>query len=287
MIGAVLADRYTIVRELGRGGSGVVYLARDAALDRDVALKVLGGAALGYVDAEHVRRDVRAAARLDHPNVVAVHDVIRNGDDDVVVETYVKGESLREALGAGPLELATAVDVGWSVAEALVYAHDMNVVHGNLKPENVLLERDERGALRVRVTDFGVATTELAARASVPDIPARARYLSPEQLVEASVGATSDVYALGALLYECLAGVAAFAGEGASLFYRVSYREPKSLAAVRPDAPHEIVRLVRACLEKAPARRPRTAREVAAALAPFRSPAPDPQVDTADEPQQE
>ena len=163
MIGAVLSDRYTIVREIGRGGSGAVYLARDAMLERDVAVKVLGVRGLGADAAERIRRDVQLAARLDHPNVVAVHDIVRHEDDDVVISAFVKGESLRATVESGQLPIETTVEIGLAVAAALVYAHGVGVVHGNLKPENILLERDERGALRVRITDFGIGATELTA----------------------------------------------------------------------------------------------------------------------------
>jgi tetratricopeptide (TPR) repeat protein len=247
--GELLHGRYRVLRELGRGGMGIVYAAEDTALARRVALKRLSFAAgLGPGLAEQALREARAAARLDHPNIAAVYDAY----PDALVLQLVEGPSLAE-LARPPLgEL-----VGWirDAARAVQHAHEHGIVHRDLKPHNLLVAGG-----RVFVTDFGLAKELATAGAhslsgSVLGTPS---YMPPEQAsgLAREVDARSDVYALGATLYDKLAGRPPFvAGDVVALLRAVVEDEPPPLAALAPDVPRDLALVVAKCLEKDKARR--------------------------------
>ncbi|MBI4614728.1 MAG: serine/threonine protein kinase [Planctomycetes bacterium] len=225
--------RYEILRELGRGGMGTVYLVRDQFLGRDVALKVLRGALPGAV--ERFVREARAMAALDHPTAVPIYTISRDGDDLYLTMEAVRGRTLREAFAAGDLKIAEAVSVLAEVARGVAYAHEKGFVHRDLKPSNVML--GEHG--EVRVLDWGLVRAELAGRpepagdvlersfsprltvaGAVMGTPA---YLSPEQAegLGRPIGPATDVYSLGAILYEILCGCPPFAGSLREILVRV------------------------------------------------------------------
>jgi serine/threonine-protein kinase len=271
MIGAVVANRYAIVREVGRGGSGAVYLARDLVDDREVAVKLLESHALSDDAADRVRRQARAVAEAEHPNVIPLHDVVRHDSAFVLVMPFVRGTSLRLLLLNGRCSLQDAVTIGIGVADALDHGHACGVLHRDLKPEHILVERDERGRPRARVAAFGVAAAELVARATASgEVVHSGIYLSPEQIGAGEVDARSDVYSFGVVLYEALAGRPPYTGSGSSLYYKIAYSRPKRLSLLRPDVPASLERLVHACLEKAPPGRPPSARALADALVAIR-----------------
>ncbi len=275
MIGSVLANRYEIVREVGRGGMGVVYLARDLLLERDVAVKMLAAAAMTDETEERFRREARVVAKMDHPGIVPLHDFARHEDAVFFVMPFIQGTSLRLAIEQRALSLADIVEIGVRVAEALDYSHGLGVVHRDIKPENIMVERDAGGALRVRVADFGIAAAEFEDRVTKSGvIVGTGVYLSPEQIGEGDVDGRTDVYALGVVLYECLAGRPPFSGAGTSLYYRITFAAPKPLATVRSDVPSPLEEIVLRCLEKSQSRRHSSARSLADALRAFRS-APD------------
>ena len=272
MIGTVLANRYTIVRELGRGGMGVVYLARDELLEREVAVKLLAAHAMSPEAEERFRREARVVARMDHPGIVPLHDFVRHGDSVFLVMPFVQGASLRRALAERSLSIDDVLEVGVRVADALDYSHRLGVVHRDVKPENIMVERDADGTLRVRVADFGIAAAEFEERVTKDGvIVGTGAYLSPEQISEGDVDARTDVYALGVVLYECLAGHPPFAGTGTGLYYRITFSSPRSLASQRDGVDAVLDRIVLWCLEKLPARRPATARHLADALRDYRA----------------
>jgi tetratricopeptide (TPR) repeat protein len=205
-----LGDRYDVVRELGRGGMAIVYLARDLRHDRLVAIKVMRPEITAASGPERFLREIKLAARLQHPHILPVHDSGAAGDHLYYVMPFVQGESLRDRLTRGPLSVAMAVEIAREVADALDHAHAQGVVHRDIKPENILLTSTTAG--HAMVADFGVA---LAIGHAVDDARATATgiavgspaYMSPEQAMgDRDVDARADIYSLGCMLYEMLTG---------------------------------------------------------------------------------
>jgi serine/threonine-protein kinase len=273
---AALADRYTLERELGRGGMAVVYLARDLKHHRQVAIKVLRpelGAVLG---AERFLREIEVAAGLSHPHILPLHD---SGETDgflYYVMPYVAGESLRDRLTREQqLPLEDALQIAREVADALSYAHGREVVHRDIKPENILLE-----ARHAVVSDFGIARAISAAggeRLTQTGIAVGTpSYMSPEQAAaEPAIDARSDVYSLGCVLFEMLAGEPPYTGPTAQAILAKRLSEPVPHLRTLRDVPEYIEHAVTKALAKAPADRFATAAEFAAALsAPIRPLAP-------------
>ena len=200
----VLAGRYSIERELGRGGMGIVLLARDVALDRPVAIKLLPpGLAAQAAERERFLNEARTAAGLSHPNIVPIHLVEAHGELVFFVMGYVDGETLRERVErAGPLPARLAMKLLQEVAWALAYAHQRGVIHRDVKPDNILIERATERAL---VTDFGIALGRGAGAGGASGaVVGTARYMSPEQACGETVDARSDLYSLGATFFFAL-----------------------------------------------------------------------------------
>ena len=266
---------YEILALLGAGGMGEVYRARDTRLGRDVAIKTLPAAFAQ--DPERRARfesESKAVAALSHPNVLAIHDVGAEGDTVFAVMELVEGETLRERLVDGALPGSRAVGIAIQVARGLAAAHDRGVVHRDLKPENVMITADGPA----KILDFGLAKRTLAEREGLeaPTVAASTEpgavlgtpaYMSPEQVRGLPADARSDLFALGALLYEMLSGRRAFEAESAADVMSAILREdPADLVARVPDVSPAITRLVSRCLEKDPAARFRSAADVAFAL---------------------
>src|SRR2546422_6013746 len=209
---ASLADRYTIEGELGRGGMATVYLARDRKHDRPVALRVLRGELAATVGAERFLREIQVTAHLPHPNILPLLDSGRADDFLYYVPPYVEGESLRNRLDRErQLPVAEAVHLAAAVAGALDYAHRHHIVHRDIKPENILLEEGQ-----AVVADFGIARALHAAEGGnlteTGVTLGTATYMSPEQATGDQLDGRSDIYSLGCVLYEMLAGGAPYAG---------------------------------------------------------------------------
>ena len=272
----VLSGTYTIERELGGGGMSRVFLASDPALGRQVVIKVPVREAGLELSAERFAREVRLAARLNHPNIVPV---LAAGEADGIAwytMPFVTGQSLRHRLTvARPLALREAISVLTDVARALEFAHAQGVVHRDVKPENVLL-----AGSAATVTDFGIAKAISASRTaggapgqgdatltrlgSAVGTPA---YMAPEQaLGDPATDHRADLYAWGCLAYELLTGAAPFAGESHRVLAAHVSGMPSPIADRRPDVPSGLARLVMQCLAKDPDRRPQSASEVLAAL---------------------
>ena len=270
--GELLANRYEVERSVGAGGMASVYLARDTLLERRVALKVLDDRHAGdpaYV--ERFRAEARAAARLQHPNVVGVIDRGEDGGREFIVYEYVEGESLKELVDRlGAFAPEQAVSVGLHVARALAHAHEQGLVHRDVKPQNVLLSEDGRA----RVTDFGIARAQEAPdRTESGTILGTGSYVAPEQAQGERVGPAADVYSLGVVLYELLAGEPPFRGSSfVETAVRHVHEQPPDLRERRPDVPPPLAGLVARCLAKDPAARP-TAAQVAAELEALSRPA--------------
>jgi Tol biopolymer transport system component len=263
---------YEIVAPLGAGGMGEVYRAHDARLDRSVALKVLPPA----LSADRSRlgrfeQEARAVARLSHPNVLSVYDVGQEDGSPYLVTELLEGETLRQRLRAGPLPVGKALDYGAQIARGLAAAHERDIVHRDLKPENVFVTTD--GV--VKILDFGLA--RLTDRGVGPEgqklptvtwhtapgtVMGTVGYMSPEQVRGETADGRSDLFALGAVLYEMLSGRPAFErGGSVEILNAILHDEPPAFPAER-EVPVALDRLVRRCLEKRPEERIQSARDL-------------------------
>ena len=271
MLGKVLSH-YEIIDKLGAGGMGVVYRARDQRLDREVALKLLAPAILSDESARRrFRHEAMALSRLSHPNIATVHDFDSDGGIDFLVMEHVAGETLAARLRRGALPEEETRGIGIQIAEALDEAHERGVAHRDLKPANVIVTTKGR----VKILDFGLAkllrageggdtVTASMAGAWSGTLP----YMPPEQLEGKEAGTEGDLYALGAMLYEMIAGRRPFTDPSPARLMSaiLSERPPVLVAAGGTPVSSMLQALVHQLLEKDPTRRPRSAREVASTL---------------------
>ena len=275
-LGVDLPDRYLLQRELGRGGMAIVYLARDLKHDRSVAVKVLRSGVAAELGTERFLREIKLAAQLRHPHILPLYDSGTtleqvSGRGKVArpfyVMPYVQGESLRARLSPPrQLSLHRVLRIGGEVADALDYAHRHNIVHRDIKPENILLE--EEHAL---VTDFGVARAITAAGeeglTAAGVIVGTPVYMSPEQVLGAELDGRSDIYSLGCVLFEMLAGEPPFAGLTAEAIMAGRCLEPaRRLRTLGIEVPEAVEQAISRALEQAPADRFPTAAAFAEAL---------------------
>src|SRR5881409_1956402 len=261
----LLAGRYSIERELGRGGMGIVLLARDVALDRPVAIKLLPPHLATRPDErDRFLQEARTAAGLAHPNIVPIHLVEARGDLVFFVMGFVDGETLRERVErAGPLPPRLAVKLLQEVAWALGAAHQRGVIHRDVKPDNIMIERATERAV---VTDFGIALGSRTGKAESPggSVTGTARYMSPEQACGEPLDARSDLYSLGATFFYALTGRAPFEAANVPAILTKHVYEPAPLVqALRPEVPAKLAAVVDRLLRKAPAERFQTADDLA------------------------
>jgi serine/threonine-protein kinase len=261
-----IAGRYELLDVLGRGGMGVVYRARDQLLERIVAVKVLPAE---YADdpllVERFEREARAAARLNHPNIVAVFDTGRDGSVRYIVMECVPGQSLAQLLNErGALPVAEAVEIAAQVADALGVAHTAGIVHRDIKPGNVMVEP----SARCKVLDFGIARLAAdAALTQTASLLGSAPYMPPEMSLGRSSDARSDIYSLGCVLYELLTDRPPFRGEVAAAIINQHVNvAPRPPSELNPAVPPGVDALVLRMLAKDPADRPQSGAETAAAL---------------------
>ena len=264
---AALAGRYTIERELGRGGAATVYLAHDLRHDRRVALKVLRPRLAATLGSERFLREISTAARLTHPHVLPLYD---SGDADGIlyyVMPWVAGESLRERLSReGALPVAETIRIARGAAAALAYAHAQGVVHRDIKPENILLEAGE-----AVIADFGIAralNVSVDDRLSLPGLAiGTPRYMSPEQSAGDDVDGRSDLYSLGCVLYEMLSGGPPFDGPTPQVIQaRHRSMSPAPIGILRPNLPAGLQAVLDGTLAKLPGDRYQSAAELGRAL---------------------
>jgi len=275
-----MADRrlghYQLVSHLGAGATGDVWRALDTRLGREIAVKILNRDCTEDPGSlARFEREARALASLDHPNIVTVHALERDGDRHFLAMTLIEGETLAQRLRPGGLPVPEIVALGRAIASALVAAHAAGIVHRDLKPSNVMVARYGQ----VKVVDFGLARTavpptpDLGATVTGPLTGAGALlgtlpYMSPEQLEVRDLDGRTDLFSLGVILYEMATGSRPFRGESAVATASAILRdEPSALETQRGDLPPEFCHLVRGCLEKDPRRRPAGAREVETELA--------------------
>jgi len=278
-----MIEHYEIVRRLGAGGSGVVYLANDTLLQRPVVLKILR---TGLLSAEQMRttvlREARLASAIEHPNVCAIYEVGESGDEGFIVMQYVPGQSLDHLIARGPASLQLVLSVGIQIADGLQAAHTLGIFHRDLKPQNVMLTD---GGL-VKILDFGLARRlnreEASFDPSKPELSKDApvaetytarggtiRYMAPEQFVTGQSSVQTDVWALGVILYELASGRHPFAWPDAEDFQAIraiQFSDPGHLSEIVPDMAPELKSVITTCLEKIPAARYASAAEVREAL---------------------
>lgn len=267
---------FDILDELGRGGMGVVYRARQVSLNRPVALKmILSGRLASPSDRSRFRAESAAAAKLVHPNIVTVYEVGEYEGRPYFAMEHVEGETLSRRLTGGPLSPRDAAAMVAGLAEGVSAAHQQGIIHRDIKPSNVLLPAGGAPAA-AKITDFGLAKhvtgngTPLTASGAILGTPG---YMSPEQAAgRADVGPAADVYALGAMLYECLTGRPPFAAANAmDALFTVIEQEPAPPRLLNAAVPRELEAVCLKCLEKSPSRRYRTAADLAADLSAYLS----------------
>lgn len=271
---------YEVLAPLGAGGMGEVYRARDTRLDREVAIKVLPESFAS--DNDRLRRfelEARAIAALNHPNILGVYDIGQHQASPYMVSELLDGETLREKMQEGPIPQRRAIEYASQIAEALAAAHEKGVVHRDLKPENVFVTKDGR----VKVLDFGLAklarveagrtepgegaTATVAVQTMPGMVLGTAGYMSPEQVRGKEVDARTDIFALGAILYEMLSGRRAFKGDSSvETMNAILKDDPPELETDKLKLSPGLERIVRRCLEKEPRRRFDSARDVGFAL---------------------
>ncbi len=257
----LILDRYRPLRPLGSGGSASVWLAHDTRQDREVALKIVRreGKAAARAD-----REVDAAARLRHPRCLRVLALDRDDDHVYVAYEYVRGRTLREALGSGEMSDRDAVEAAAQILDGLAHAHGKRIVHRDVKPANVML--DEGDAISVRLLDFGLAHLEEAETlTAVGDVPGTLTYVSPERLAGRPTTGAADVWATGVVLWEALAGWHPFASSSPIETARRIREGAQPLGTLRPDLPADLCTLVDRMLDLDPRRRP-SAKHLARAL---------------------
>src|SRR5271170_5015861 len=251
---------YRVLEKIGAGAMGEVYRARDERLGRDVALKLIRPSSSG--NADRLRRfelEARAAAALNHPNIVAIYDVGFDDGSPYIVCELLHGKTLRTRLSEGALPARHAVDYSLQIVQGLIAAHDHRIIHRDLKPENLFVTSDGR----VKILDFGVAKLQSAPQESdrtVEDLTTVTKsgavigtvaYMSPEQLRAKAVDHRSDIFSVGAILYEMLTGRRAFRGETeVDTITAVLREDPPAINLEQSNIPVSFQQIVRHCLEK-------------------------------------
>ena len=268
---------YHVVRQLGAGGMGVVWLAEDTRLNRKVALKTVKTADAGTTEGrQRLMREARAAAALSHPHIATVHDVLDVEGKVIVVFEYVEGDTLSARLQRGAIPVAEAIEIAWQLADALAAAHSQGVIHRDLKPSNVVLGPDGRA----KVLDFGIARLVPAGadlHANAPGtvgggLVGTPGYAAPEQYLSRNVDGRADLYALGVMLYEMIAGRRPFPGTDPVALATAVLRDsaPRLASSSGASVPPRLDALVARLLDCDPARRPSSGDEVLVELSPLR-----------------
>src|SRR5579862_3272461 len=270
---------YEILSPIGSGGMGEVYRARDTRLDRVVAIKILPANFAN--DADRLQRfehEARVLSTLNHPNVLAIHDIGAQGDIRYLVSEFLEGQTLREKLDGGPLPLRRVTEYAVEMAKGLAAAHEKGIVHRDLKPENIFVTKDGR----VKILDFGLAKQSVSEESATltganPTTPGTVLgtvgYMSPEQVRGLTVDHRSDIFSFGAILYEMISGKRAFkGGSKVETMNAILKEEPQELSETGGQISPGVERVVRHCLEKEPGMRFQSTRDLAFDLENLSSP---------------
>ncbi|HEV8316137.1 MAG TPA: serine/threonine-protein kinase, partial [Vicinamibacterales bacterium] len=267
----VRIGHYAIIRKLGEGGMGVVYAARDERLHRTVALKTMSSLANDETARRRFWREARAAASVSHPNVCQIYEIVEDGGELFIAMELLEGQPLTERLRRGPLSVSQTLPIGLGILAALAALHARGIVHRDLKPSNVFLTPHG-----VKLLDFGLARPELDHSLTMATIPTRTamimgtpRYMAPEQATGQAVDARSDLFAVGTILFEMLAGRPAFAGRTVGeILHSTLHEQPPALTGSPPVTAAD--RVIRRALAKKPAERPASADAMADELRAIR-----------------
>lgn len=264
--------RFKITGTLGQGAMGTVYRAHDPLLDRTVAIKTVSCAGLSSEEALNFEArfyaEARSAGRLNHQNIVTIHDVGRSGDLAYIAMEYLNGHSLREILDSSVvLPVDRAAEIAAQIADGLAFAHANGVVHRDIKPANIMVF--DNGP--VKIADFGVAQMSTGAQTVSGATFGSPKYMSPEQVSGRKVDGRSDIFALGAVFYEMLVGRPPFSGEDLNaILYQVLHGAPPLPSSFIPDLPHGFDRIVARAMAKDPEKRYQSVAEMATALRKYR-----------------
>lgn len=236
--------RYKIIRKLGQGGSGVVYLARDAYIQRQVAIKISQG--ISSQSRKKLFLEAQSAGRLSHPNILAIYDTGLYKEFCYIIMEYVEGETLKKCCRPkNLLPLHQCIEIVFKICGALHYAHQRGVIHRDIKPSNIMLDRHGTPKL----TDFGIA--RIAEHKSEKGVWGTPSYMSPEQLREEGATHQSDIFALGCVMYELLSGQRAFSGENDfAVIYKITRENPVPVRDLRPDLPEIFDKIMHKALAK-------------------------------------
>jgi serine/threonine protein kinase/tetratricopeptide (TPR) repeat protein len=273
MIGQTISH-YRILQKLGEGGMGVVYKAEDTSLERIVAIKTLPRRiAASNEERERFKREAKAAAALNHPNIATIYGIEELEDETFIVMEYIQGKELSQQTGSGPLPVDQAVDLALPIAEGLNAAHRKGIVHRDIKSSNIMMS--ESG--QPKIMDFGLAKVRGAAQVTKEGTTiGTAAYMSPEQARGEEVDHRSDIWSFGVLLYEMIAGTRPFRSDyDQAVVYAILNEDPPALTEVRPEVPAEMEGIVKRCLAKDPDQRYQSIDETIGDLKALRSPASD------------
>ena len=265
--GTVIAGKYIIMGEIGRGGMGVVYKAKDTRLDRAVALKFLSPELTRDEEAKkRFVQEAKAAAAINHPNISIIHEIDEHQGQTFIAMEYVQGQSLKNRLEDGPLELDETKEIALQVAEGLEEAHIKGIIHRDIKPANIMLTRKGQA----KITDFGLAKLSGGADLTkASTILGTVAYMSPEQAKGDEVDYRTDIWSLGAMLYEMLTNKLPFRSEkDQALIYVILHEEPQPVIELRGDVPENLGKIIEKCLMKNPQER---YRDIGAVLNDLRS----------------
>lgn len=272
---------YEVISQLGEGGMGEVYRANDSRLHRAVALKVISLSGSGGDRVRRFEQEARSIAALNHPNIVAIYDVGTHAESPFLVTELLEGETLRERIKRGPMPVRKAIEVATQIAQALSAAHERGIIHRDLKPENIFLTKDGH----TKLLDFGLAKEEAGAASAVASSPTLVTspgsspgttpgtvmgtvgYMSPEQVRGMPADYRSDIFSFGTVLYEMLSGKRAFSGPSSvETMHAILNGEPPDIDVSGARIPPGLERIVRHCMEKNPADRFQSARDLSFAL---------------------
>jgi len=271
----VLNGRYRLIDRIGSGGMSVVYRAQDLSLGRIVAIKVLNE---NLTDDEgflrRFQREAHAAANLSHPNIVTVHDIGQDGDRHYIVMEYIDGRTVKQLVRlqnqqGQPLPVSRVLDLAIQICAGIGYAHRANLVHCDVKSQNILVTRDDR----VKVADFGIARalSEATQHTSDSQIWGTPHYFSPEQAAGQPASPASDVYAIGVVMFELLTGRLPFVAEThTALALKHMHEPPPRASDLNPLVPPQLDQIVRKVMSKEPAARYRTADQLGRILSAYR-----------------